>query len=95
MLWTGNKYFEGLDDYFKWVSEQTHKIQYRVLQSRYRGRTVCPDCRGTRLRKDAQYVKIDGQSITDLVLLPVSRGPGVLRQPDPDRARRQGGRAPA
>ena len=72
LLWTGNKYFQGLDAYFKWVSEQTHKIQYRVLQSRYRGRTVCPDCRGTRLRKDAQYVKIDGRSITDLVLLPIS-----------------------
>ncbi|MET4108893.1 excinuclease ABC subunit UvrA [Hymenobacter sp. UYP22] len=73
LLWKGNKYFDGLDAYFKWVSEQTHKIQYRVLQSRYRGRTTCPDCRGTRLRKDAQYVKIQGQSITDLVLLPVSR----------------------
>jgi excinuclease ABC subunit A len=72
LLWTGNKHFEGLDAYFRWVSEQTHKIQYRVLQSRYRGRTVCPDCRGTRLRKDAQYVKIDGRSITDLVLLPIS-----------------------
>jgi len=72
LLWTGNKYFEGLDAYFRWVAEQTHKIQYRVLQSRYRGRTVCPDCRGTRLRKDAQYVKIDGRSITDLVLLPIS-----------------------
>ncbi|MBO0359859.1 excinuclease ABC subunit UvrA [Hymenobacter sp. BT186] len=73
LIWKGNKYFDGLDDYFKWVATQTHKIQYRVLQSRYRGRTTCPDCRGTRLRKDAQYVKIDGQSITDLVLLPVSR----------------------
>ena len=72
LLWTGNKYFEGLDAYFRWVSEQTHKIQYRVLQSRYRGRTVCPDCRGTRLRKDAHYVKIDGRSITDLVLLPIA-----------------------
>jgi excinuclease ABC subunit A len=72
LLWTGNKHFEGLDAYFKWVAEQTHKIQYRVLQSRYRGRTTCPDCRGTRLRKDAQYVKIDGRSITDLVLLPIS-----------------------
>lgn len=73
LLWKGNKYFEGLDAYFNWVSTQTHKIQYRVLQSRYRGRTTCPDCRGTRLRKDAQYVKINGNSITDLVLLPVSR----------------------
>ncbi|TGE14847.1 excinuclease ABC subunit UvrA [Hymenobacter elongatus] len=73
LLWKGNKYFDGLDDYFKWVSTQTHKIQYRVLQSRYRGRTTCPDCRGTRLRKDAQYVTISAQSITDIVLLPISK----------------------
>ena len=79
LLWTGNKYFEGLDAYFRWVSEQTHKIQYRVLQSRYRGRTVCPDCRGTRLRKDAQYVKIQGQSITDLVLLPIGDALGFFQ----------------
>jgi len=72
LLWTGNKHFDGLDQYFKWVSEQTHKIQYRVLQSRYRGRTVCPDCRGTRLRKDAQYVTLDGRNIADLVLLPIA-----------------------
>jgi excinuclease ABC subunit A len=78
LLWTGNKHFEGLDAYFKWVSEQTHKIQYRVLQSRYRGRTTCPDCRGTRLRKDAQYVKIDGRSITDLVLLPIAEAQGFF-----------------
>jgi len=78
LLWTGNKHFEGLDAYFKWVSEQTHKIQYRVLQSRYRGRTTCPDCRGTRLRKDAQYVKIDGRSITDLVLLPIADAQGFF-----------------
>jgi excinuclease ABC subunit A len=78
LLWTGNKHFEGLDAYFKWVSEQTHKIQYRVLQSRYRGRTTCPDCRGTRLRKDAQYVKVDGRSITDLVLLPIADAQGFF-----------------
>lgn len=72
LVWTGNKFFGGLDAYFKWVQEQSHKIQYRVLLSRYRGRTVCPDCRGTRLRKDAQYVKIADQSITDVVLMPVS-----------------------
>jgi len=71
LLWTGNKFFQGLDSYFRWVSEQTHKIQYRVLQSRYRGRTTCPDCRGTRLRKDAQYVRIAGRSIADIVLLPI------------------------
>jgi excinuclease ABC subunit A len=84
LLWKGNKYFDGLDDYFKWVATQTHKIQYRVLQSRYRGRTTCPDCRGTRLRKDAQYVKISGQSITDLVLLPVSRALEFFQNMDLD-----------
>ncbi|MFB9863354.1 excinuclease ABC subunit UvrA [Rufibacter immobilis] len=73
LLWTGNKYFGGLNDFFKHVQAQTHKIQYRVLLSRYRGRTTCPDCKGSRLRKDASYVKVDGKSITDLVLMPVTK----------------------
>ena len=68
LLWTGNSYFRGLDAFFQEVERQTHKIQYRVMLSRYRGRTTCPDCRGSRLRKDASYVKIGGASITDLVL---------------------------
>lgn len=72
VLWTGNQYFKGLDAFFEDLEKQTHKIQYRVLLSRYRGRTVCPDCRGSRLRKDASYVKINGRSIVDLVLMPVS-----------------------
>lgn len=72
VLWTGNQYFKGLDTFFEELEKQTHKIQYRVLLSRYRGRTVCPDCRGSRLRKDASYVKINGRSIVDLVLMPVS-----------------------
>ena len=53
LLWTGNKYFEGLDAFFKELEEQTFKIQYRVMLSRYRGKTSCPDCKGSRLRKDA------------------------------------------
>ncbi len=72
LLWTGNKYFEGLDSFFKYLETQSHKIQYRVMLSRYRGRTSCPDCRGSRLRKDASYVKINDRSITDLVLTPIS-----------------------
>lgn len=72
LLWTGNQYFEGLNDFFKMVESQTYKIQYRVMLSRYRGKTVCPECRGTRLRSDANYVKINSKSITDLVLMPVS-----------------------
>ncbi|MDO6392452.1 excinuclease ABC subunit UvrA [Pontibacter sp. BT731] len=73
LLWTGNKYFEGLNDFFKHLQSQTHKIQYRVMLSRYRGRTTCPDCKGSRLRKDASYVKINDKSITDLVLMPITQ----------------------
>ena len=72
LLWTGNKYFLGLNDFFTHLESQSHQIKYRVMLSRYRGRTTCPDCRGTRLRKDAQYVKISGHSIADLVLMPIS-----------------------
>lgn len=71
LIWTGNKYFGGLDDFFKELEEQTFKIQYRVMLSRYRGKTVCPDCKGSRLRKDASYVKINNKSIIDVVLMPL------------------------
>lgn len=73
LLWKGNKYFTGLDDFFKFLEEQTYKIQYRVMLSRYRGKTNCPDCLGSRLRPDATYVKIDGHSITDIVLMPLKK----------------------
>jgi excinuclease ABC subunit A len=72
LLWTGNKYFHGLDWFFKMLEGETHKIQYRVMLSRYRGRTVCPECKGSRLRKDAGYVKVGGKSIIELVLMPIS-----------------------
>ncbi|MDR6564109.1 MULTISPECIES: excinuclease ABC subunit UvrA [unclassified Arcicella] len=72
VLWTGNEYFYGLNDFFAMLEKETHKIQYRVMLSRYRGRTTCPDCKGSRLRKDAGYVKISGKSIIDLVLMPLS-----------------------
>jgi len=71
LVWNGNAYFEGIHSFFKYLESKTHKIQYRVLLSRYRGRTNCPDCKGTRLRKDAQYVKIADASITSIVLLPI------------------------
>lgn len=71
LLWNGNEYFEGIHSFFKYLETKTHKIQYRVMLSRYRGRTTCPDCRGTKLRKDASYVKIADASITDLVLMPI------------------------
>lgn len=76
LIWTGNKYFKGLNDFFADLESNSYKIQYRVMLSRYRGKTGCPDCRGTRLRKDASYVKVGDHSITDLVLMPVE----VLQQ---------------
>ncbi|WP_353197724.1 excinuclease ABC subunit UvrA [Parapedobacter defluvii] len=71
LLWTGNRYFDGLNRFFKELEEQTYKIQYRVMLSRYRGKTDCPECKGTRLRQDASYVKINGKSISDIVLMPL------------------------
>ncbi len=73
LLWTGNKYFNGLDDFFKELETQTFKIQYRVMLSRYRGKTNCPECLGSRLRQDASYVKIAEHSITDIVLMPLDK----------------------
>ena len=72
LLWSGNKYFQGLNQFFKMLEENTYKIQYRVMLSRYRGKTNCPDCLGTRLKKEAMYVKVDGKSVQDLVLLPIN-----------------------
>ena len=71
LLWSGNEYFEGLDAFFRMVESNSYKIQYRVMLSRYRGKTICPDCHGSRLKKEAQYVKVGGKSITDLVLMPL------------------------
>ncbi len=71
LLWTGNSYFEGLNDFFKQLEEQTYKIQYRVMLSRYRGKTTCPACEGTRLKREASYVKVGGKSITELVNLSI------------------------
>lgn len=73
LLWTGNSHFEGLNAFFKMLEKETYKIQYRVMLARYRGKTVCPDCLGTRLRKDAGYVKVAGKNIQDLVLSPVEQ----------------------
>jgi len=71
LLWNGLGKFKGLHAFFKFLESKTIKIQYRVMLSRYRGRTTCPECRGTRLRKDAAYVKIQGTSIIDLVLMQI------------------------
>lgn len=74
LIWTGNAYFHGLNDFFHELeSKQYAKIQYRVMLSRYRGKATCPDCGGLRLRKEAQYVKVGGKSITDLCQMPISQ----------------------
>ncbi len=73
VLWTGNEYFHGLNEFFNNLEEKLYKIQNRVMLARYRGKTICPDCNGTRLKKEAGWVKVAGKSINELVLMPVSQ----------------------
>jgi excinuclease ABC subunit A len=82
LLWTGNKHFTGLNAFFKFLESQTYKIQYRVMLSRYRGKTDCPDCHGTRLRKDASYVRVEGKSIVDVVLMPITESHAFFKSLD-------------
>jgi excinuclease ABC subunit A len=70
-LWEGAGNVYGINDFFKEVEQNLYKVQYRVLLSRYRGRTQCPDCNGYRLRNEALYVKIDGKHIGQLSETPV------------------------
>ncbi len=72
MLWEGTPYFEGINAFFRMLQENQYKIQYRVMLARYRGKTLCPRCHGTRLKPEADYVKVGGRSITQLVDLPIS-----------------------
>lgn len=72
LLWTGNRYFKGLHTFFSHLEEKAYKIQYRVMLARYRGKTVCQECGGKRLRKEAGWVKISQRSLPDLVNLPVT-----------------------
>src|SRR5450759_1644590 len=73
LLWKGNKYFDGINKFFDHLEEKKFKIQYRVLLSRYRGKTTCPECKGSRLRKEAGYVKVGGKTIQELVSIPVGK----------------------
>ena len=70
-LWHGNSDFAGIDGFFRFVQSKTYSIQYRVMLNRYRGKTTCPECNGTRLKPAAQYIKINGLTITDMVKMPV------------------------
>jgi len=73
LVWKGNSHFEGLDKFFEKLEEKSYKIQNRVMLSRYRGKTRCTECKGKRLRKETNYVQVDGKSISDLVELPISK----------------------
>lgn len=72
MLWEGTKYFEGINAFFRMLEENQYKIQYRVMLARYRGKTLCPTCHGTRLKPEAGYVRVAGRSISELVDLPIT-----------------------
>ncbi len=71
LLWSGNEYFSGLNDFFEYLESEKRKIQFRVMKARYTGKTICSECGGSRLRREALYVKIDGHSIADLVMMSV------------------------
>lgn len=71
LLWKGNEYFMGIHPFFQYLESKSYKIQYRVMLSRYRGKTKCTDCKGRRLRKEASFVQVGGKKITDLVDLPI------------------------
>ncbi|MDO9633635.1 MAG: excinuclease ABC subunit UvrA, partial [Paludibacter sp.] len=73
LLWNGNKHFEGINAFFKFLESNQYKIQYRVMLARYRGKTVCPDCKGSRLKQEASYIRIAGKSINELVLMSVEK----------------------
>lgn len=72
MLWEGTPYFEGINAFFRMLEESQYKIQYRVMLARYRGKTVCPTCHGTRLKPEAGYIRVGGRSISELVDLPIT-----------------------
>jgi len=72
LLWTGNKYFHGLDEFFEMLHQNQYKIQYRVMLSRYRGKTTCPTCHGSRLKPEAAYIKVGGKNMMELVDMPMN-----------------------
>jgi excinuclease ABC subunit A len=88
-LWNGTPHAEGINAFFHYVEEQAYKIQYRVMLSRYRGKTSCPDCKGTRLRKDAGYVQVGGKSIIELVLMSIDRVKAFFDQVELDEYQAQ------
>lgn len=80
LLWEGKRGFVGLNDFFAHLEEKKYKIQYRVMLSRYMGKTICPECQGTRLRKEANYVRVCGRTIAELVGMPIGALHGFFTQ---------------
>ena len=80
LLWHVARGLHGIDDFFKFVEENLYKIQYRVMQARYRGKTTCPVCKGSRLRPEALYVQVGGKNIAELVTMPVSEAKAFFDQ---------------
>ena len=78
-LWNGNRSIRGINRFFAHLEEKKYKIQYRVMLSRYRGKTVCPECQGSRLRKEASYVRVGGKTISELVKMPISQLQGFFQ----------------
>ncbi|PJJ08865.1 excinuclease ABC subunit A [Flavobacterium sp. 1] len=89
LIWTGNEYFQGLNDFFKELEEKNYKIQNRVMLSRYRGKTRCHVCKGKRLRIEASYVKINGKTVSDLVDLPIKHLVEFFKNIDLDEYEKQ------
>ncbi|HOG06061.1 MAG TPA: excinuclease ABC subunit UvrA [Paludibacter sp.] len=71
VLWNGNQYFYGINAFFDMLKANQYKIQYRVMLARYRGKTICPECRGSRLKKEASYIRVSGKTINELVLMSI------------------------
>ncbi|MFK7971906.1 MAG: excinuclease ABC subunit UvrA [Bacteroidia bacterium] len=84
LLWDGIPGAEGIGDFFKYIASKTHKIQYRVMLARYRGYTTCPECKGSRLRKDANYVKVGGYSISDFLFMQLNELHDTISKLDVD-----------
>ena len=79
VLWKGNRHFYGLNRFFKHLEDKKYKIQYRVMLSRYRGKTNCPECKGTRLNKEAGYVRVCNTMIQELVMMPIDELAAFLK----------------
>ena len=79
LLWNGRDDLEGINRFFKMLEENTYKIQYRVMLSRYRDKTICRSCKGTRLRKETQYVKVYGYSLPDLLMMQIDQMQNIIR----------------